>query len=192
MTAELTSLRVGETPSRASRGAVASRRASYEAFVREAEPRLRAALVTIYGTERGRDATAEALAYAWEHWERLATVQNLPGYLFRVAQSKSRRRRTPLLFRRPGSRRPLLRARPAAGVALLSDHQRIAVVLVHGFGYSAIEVGELLGIKPTSVRNHLERGLRRLRRDLGVVLDDIRSRPATSSPGRHGSTRDRS
>ena len=173
MTAELTSLRVRKTSDRASPGAVSPRRASYEAFVREAEPRLRAALVTMYGTERGRDATAEALAYAWEHWERLATVENLPGYLFRVAQSKSRRRRTPVLFVVPEvDDRPFEPGLPQALLSL-SDHQRIAVVLVHGFGYSATEVGQLLGIKPTSVRSHLERGLRRLRRDLGVVLDDL-------------------
>jgi len=43
------------------------RAAEFEGFVRESEPRLRRALVAAYGFEEGRDATAEALAYGWEH-----------------------------------------------------------------------------------------------------------------------------
>lgn len=39
---------------------------SFTVFVKEVEPRLRHALVAVYGQEQGRDATAEALAYAWE------------------------------------------------------------------------------------------------------------------------------
>jgi DNA-directed RNA polymerase specialized sigma24 family protein len=44
----------------------------------------------------------------------------------------------------------------------------VAVVLVHGFGYSLREVAELTGVKVTTVQNHLERGLTRLRAELGV------------------------
>ena len=40
---------------------------AFETFFAETEPRLRRALVAAYGPERGRDAAAEALAYAWEH-----------------------------------------------------------------------------------------------------------------------------
>jgi RNA polymerase sigma factor (sigma-70 family) len=53
----------------------------------------------------------------------------------------------------------------------LSDHQRLCVVLVHGFAWSTTEVAELIGVQPTTVRNHLERGLRRLRKSLGVEND---------------------
>jgi DNA-directed RNA polymerase specialized sigma24 family protein len=168
LTAELTSLHIA-TQDSANRAAVPpQRRASYEAFVREAEPRLRAALVTIYGTENGRDATAEALAYAWEHWERLAGVENRLGYLFRVAQSKSRRRRTPVLFVVPETGDHDFEPGLPKALLALSDQQRVAVVLVHGFGFAVPEVAQLLGIRPTSVRNHVQRGLRRLRRELGV------------------------
>jgi hypothetical protein len=78
---------------------------AFEVFVREAEPRLRRALVAAYGFEEGRDAAAEALA----------------------------------------------------------------VVLVHGYGYTLREVSELAGIRTTTVQNHLERGLARLRASLGVT-----------------------
>ena len=72
--------------------------AEFEAFVRSAEPRLRRALVAAYGFEDGRDAAAEALAYAWEHWERVRDMPNAAGYLFRVAQSRRWRRRVPVLY----------------------------------------------------------------------------------------------
>ena len=53
--------------------------AAFEEFFRETEPKLRRALVAAYGLEEGRDAAAEALAYAWEHWERLRDIANVPG-----------------------------------------------------------------------------------------------------------------
>jgi DNA-directed RNA polymerase specialized sigma24 family protein len=45
-------------------------RAAFERFVKEAGPRLSRALAAAYGFEDGRDATAEALAYAWENWRK--------------------------------------------------------------------------------------------------------------------------
>ena len=59
---------------------------------------------------------------------------------------------------------------PGLGEALgrLTDRQRAAVVLVHGYGWTMREVAELNGSKVTSVQNHLERGLSKLRRALEV------------------------
>jgi DNA-directed RNA polymerase specialized sigma24 family protein len=148
--------------------------ASFESFVGEVEPRLRRALVAMYGIERGREATAEALAYAWEHWERISGYENLAGYLFRVAQSRSRRRKAPVVFAsidRGESERYFEPGLPAA-MAKLSESQRLAVVLVHAFGWRITEVAELTGVKATTVQNHIERGLRRLRKNLGVDEDD--------------------
>jgi DNA-directed RNA polymerase specialized sigma24 family protein len=56
----------------------------FEKFVRDVEPRLRRALVARYGPDRGREATVDALAWAWEHRTQLETVsspvpQPLPG-----------------------------------------------------------------------------------------------------------------
>jgi DNA-directed RNA polymerase specialized sigma24 family protein len=53
----------------------------------------------------------------------------------------------------------------------LSEGQRTAVVLVHGFGWTLREVGELTGVQPTTVQNHLERGLAKLRAALEVTED---------------------
>jgi DNA-directed RNA polymerase specialized sigma24 family protein len=40
--------------------------------------------------------------------------------------------------------------------------------LVHGFEYTHQEVADLLGISRSSVQNHVERGLARLRTELEV------------------------
>jgi DNA-directed RNA polymerase specialized sigma24 family protein len=142
--------------------------AMFEAFVKDVEPRLRRALVAAYGFEDGRDAAAEALAYAWEHWDRLRGMTNAAGYVFRVAQSRRPRSRRPVIFDTAGWTE--LRFEPGlpAALARLTLRQRVAVVLVHGYGYTLREVAELTGIRPTTVQNHAERGLRRLRDALGV------------------------
>jgi RNA polymerase sigma factor (sigma-70 family) len=141
----------------------------FEAFVRATEPRLSRALAAAYGFEDGRDATAEALAYAFEHWDRLQHVANLPGYLFRVGQTRGRRRRQRVLFAVPDSAEHAFEPGLPAALASLTERQRIAVVLVHGYGYTMREVAELTGIRLTTVQNHLNRGLARLRTTLGVT-----------------------
>jgi len=69
---------------------------TFEAFVAEAEPRLRRALIGAVGTDRVGDAVAEALAYAWENWATVSLFDNPVGYLYRVGQSKVRRRKVAL------------------------------------------------------------------------------------------------
>ncbi len=143
---------------------------AFEAFVRDTEPRLRRALVAAYGPEQGRDAAAEALAYAWEHWDRLRYMANAPGYLFRVGQTRGRRlKREPILHETPGWADHRVEPGLPAAMAALSQRQRLAVVLVHGYGYTLREVADLTGIRRTSVQNHAERGLARLRAALGVT-----------------------
>jgi RNA polymerase sigma-70 factor (ECF subfamily) len=139
------------------------------------EQRLRRALVGAYGRDVGREATADALAWAWEHRERLARVDNVAGYLYRVGQTSARRQR-----RRPaaapyggdGERNgPAGDAWVEPGLdralAGLTEHQRVAVVLCHGFAWTHREVAELLGVSPSTVQNHVERGLAKLRAGLG-------------------------
>ena len=140
----------------------------FEDFVRTTEPRLRRALVAAYGGPAGREATAEALAYAWEHWERLADIDNLAGYLYRVGQSRTRWRRAPITFAPAVAYdEPVVEPGLARALASLSVRQRTAVVLVHGFGWTLREVAEHTGIKVTTVQNHLERGLAKLRHQIG-------------------------
>jgi DNA-directed RNA polymerase specialized sigma24 family protein len=147
-------------------GRTAGDRAAFEQFVADAGPRLGRALAALYGFEDGRDATAEALAYAWENWPRLQHIANLPGYLFRVGQTRGRRRRQPVteLFDiGQGGDYSFEPGLPKA-LASLTQHQRVAVVLVHGYGYTLREVADLTGVRRTTVQNHLHRGLSHLRK----------------------------
>jgi DNA-directed RNA polymerase specialized sigma24 family protein len=141
----------------------------FETFFRDTEPRLRPALFAALGAERGREATAEAFAWAWETWPRAQQLENPIGYLFRVGQSKTRRKRFRLMPVVPSHEEPLVE--PGLGGALnqLSDAQRVAVVLVHGFGWTLKEVAELQSVRVTSIQTHVERGLKRLRAALEVT-----------------------
>jgi DNA-directed RNA polymerase specialized sigma24 family protein len=146
-------------------------RVEFEQFMAVTEPRLRVALVAAYGPDRGREAAAEALAYAWEHWERLRLLENIPGYLYRVGQSAARPRRSrPVapLFSPAEQTEPWFEPGLARGLATLTGRQRTAVVLVHGFGWTLREVADVSGLRPTSVQNHLERGMAKLRASLEV------------------------
>lgn len=143
---------------------------TFAEFHNEAEPRLRRALIARYGGEVGREATAEALAYAWERWDRVAAMDNPLGYLYRVGQSRSRRlwpRRS--VFSTPqAATLPWIEPGLPGALDKLSARQRQVVVLVHGFEYTHQEVADLLGISRSSVQNHVERGLAKLRSDLEV------------------------
>jgi hypothetical protein len=61
---------------REARVAQASPEAKFEHFVHDIEPRLRRALVAAYGSQRGREATAEALSWAWENWDPCRDVDD--------------------------------------------------------------------------------------------------------------------
>ncbi len=140
----------------------------FEGFVADAEPKLRRALIAAYGADRGREATAEALAYAWEHWRRVATMDNPLGYLYRVGQSRTRSRRRAPLELAVAPAEPWFEPGLPGAIAELTEAQRVAVVLVHGFGWTHREVAELTGVQPTTVQNHVERGLAHLRASLEV------------------------
>jgi DNA-directed RNA polymerase specialized sigma24 family protein len=143
--------------------------AEFRVFLAETGPRLRRALSSLYGPERGREATAEALAYAWEHWHKVRQLSNPTRYLFRVGQSKTRTRKVRSIFERPEDHDPWHEPALAGLLAELPDRQRMAVVLIHGFGWTLHEVADLAGIKVTSVQNHLERALSKLRSGLEVT-----------------------
>jgi RNA polymerase sigma factor (sigma-70 family) len=148
---------------------------SLDAFVVVARDRLRPALLAWCGPTLGEDALQEAIAYACEHWDRVRRMRNPYGYLYRVGQSAVRRRRElPIGF-------PQVEAvAPASGVdhrlpgALLglSAKQRVAVVLHVGLGWTLDEVAEVMKLSRSSVRNHVQRGMEKLRRSLADAPDD--------------------
>ena len=143
----------------------------FEPFVRAAEPRLARALTSTYGPMVGREATLDALSWAWEHWDQVAGMANPVGYLYRVGQTAARRQLSgvdvglpaPVAVPFDGMEPGLLPA-----LRTLSDQQRAAVLLVHGYAWTLKETADLLGCSVSTVRNHLDRALRRLRTCLEV------------------------
>lgn len=57
----------------------------------DVERRLRQVFVARYGWERGIEVWRDVVTYAWQHRERLSTMANPTGYLYRVGQSAARR-----------------------------------------------------------------------------------------------------
>ncbi len=142
----------------------------FTTFVKSVEPKLSFALGAAYGLEVGREATADALMYAWEHWANLRVMQNPAGYLYRVGQSSARRyrRKSPLFPSVASFELPDVEPGLPAALASLSPGQRTAVVLVVVLEWSEREAAELLGLDRSTIRRHRDRGLAKLRTALEV------------------------
>ncbi len=168
---------------------------TFDDFFTTAEPLLRRALVGGFGPDVGREATSEALTYGWTNWGRVAGLDNPTGYLYRVGERWALRYldQPPRHLQQPrclpdSDTRP--QARPSgagsspvaddagapssiepgltAALETLSLRQRQVVVLVASFGLSHSEAADLLGISRSSIQNHVERGMKKLRTSLGV------------------------
>lgn len=146
----------------------------FEEFFAESERPVRFALSARFGFDVGREATAEAFAYAWENWQRVSVMENPAGYVYRVGQRAAWRmtkRLNPVEFTRPQSDPPLVEPRLSSALSDLSGRQRTAVVLVHGLGWTQQETADLLGLSASTVQKHVERGVEKLRRVLGVEIE---------------------
>ena len=141
-------------------------------FVANTEPRLRPALVAAYGPVDGRAAVVNALSWAWENWDRLRQIENKTGYLFRVAQSSMRptgwRLAAVQSIQGRAVEQPEITPELVPALSRLSLQQRTVVLLVHAYGWSQADVASHLDISPSTVREHMVRGLERLRAELEV------------------------
>jgi len=145
---------------------------SFEVFFKETEPRLRDALSATLGSELGREATADALAFGWEHWGRVSSMENPAGYLYVVGRDRGRKagqRRRITLFPVAESRTPWVEPELVGALAQLPERQRVVVMLVYCFDWTMSETAELLGMAKSTVQTHAERGLSKLRARLGVA-----------------------
>jgi RNA polymerase sigma factor (sigma-70 family) len=136
------------------------------------EPKLRRALTASFGSQLGKEAAADALAYAWEHWGVVSAKDNPLGYVYGVGRNIARRgaRRRPVLLPVDNQRLPRVEPGLPAAIAGLGERQRVVITLVYGYEWSLSEVAELLGTSKSTVQNHAARGLARLRKSLGVEL----------------------
>jgi RNA polymerase sigma factor (sigma-70 family) len=144
---------------------------SFEDFVRVAEPRLQDALGAMFGTAAGRDAAADALAYGWEHWDRVEQMENSVGYLFVVGRDRARQVRTSrrvLLSPVDAVSAPWVEPGLPAALAALPERQRMVVMLLHSFDWTMSEVAGVMGVSKGTVQSYEKRAMKRLRRRLGV------------------------
>ena len=151
--------------------------AGFENFVEDVEQRLRRALVARFGWQLGQDATADALAYGWEHWARVGLMENPAGYLYRVGCSRAlegtRRDEVTEPEGRDSWSDPWCEPSLEPRLAAMPERQRSAVVLIHGYGWRSSEVAEMLGLKRSTVETHLERGMSSLRAHFRVAAADV-------------------
>ncbi len=147
---------------------------AFTEFALVAEPRLRLALGAAFGFDLAQEATADALAFAWEHWDRVVKTANPVGYVFGVGRNRARRnlKRRRVVFLPPvlSSESPWVEPGLPGALGRLSVRQREVIMLLHCFEWTLSEVAELLGLARGTVQIHERRGMAVLRRDLGVKL----------------------
>ena len=146
---------------------------SYTSFVRVQGDRVRLALIASFGPDLGAEATSEAFAYGWQHWDRVSGMENPTGYLYSIGRNwvrrhvRRRRELPPVQHAQGGSELWVEPGLPSA-LGALSSKQRSAVILVHGYGWTLEEASGVLGVGRSTVQKHVNRGLARLRGSLGV------------------------
>jgi RNA polymerase sigma-70 factor (ECF subfamily) len=143
----------------------------FEDWYREAHPRVLASMVLIAGNlDEAREATDEALARAYERWNRVGAMSSPQGWTYRVAVNVLRRRGR----RRGIEQRLLVRRQPVdhqvpapAGeawslVAALPRRQRTAVVLRYAADLPEAEIARIMGIRRSTVAATLTQARQRI------------------------------
>jgi len=141
----------------------------FDQFVASVEGRLRRAFVGAVGVDEAHDATAEALAWAWEHWAEVAAMENPAGYLYRVGRSHVRRRppRRVRYLVQEAHRLPDVEPALPDALRALPERQRTVVWLVYACEWTYGEVSQALAISASAVGTHASRGLAALRTTIG-------------------------
>jgi RNA polymerase sigma factor (sigma-70 family) len=152
-------------------------------FFREEYPGLVRALFVLTGERTEAEELAqEALARAYERWDRVAAMESPGGYVYKTAVNLNRKR-----VRHMSSRLRLLgraappvpadevgehRAELALALQTLSQGQREAFMVVEVLGLSAEEAAPILGVLSSSVRSRVHRARAVLRESLTEEVED--------------------
>ena len=145
----------------------------FEQFFQAEYPGLvRAFFVLTADRSEAEELAQEAMARAFERWDRLRKMESPTAYVYRVGVNLNRHRLRHVAIRarrlrstgHPDSEPPLgVRAEIAEAIASLSKGQREAFLLVEWLGLSAEEAGRILRIEPVSVRSRVHRARSALR-----------------------------
>jgi RNA polymerase sigma-70 factor, ECF subfamily len=136
---------------------------AFEEFYQTERERLfRALLLVTHDSAEAEDLMQEAFVRMWERWDRVGTLDEPVGYLFKTALNlhRSTLRRavvaTKRSFRPPAEHDPFEKVidhdEAVRSLAALTPRQRAAVVVTELLGYSSEEAGTILGIRPGTVR----------------------------------------
>ncbi|MFT5204075.1 MAG: DNA-directed RNA polymerase specialized sigma24 family protein [Candidatus Aldehydirespiratoraceae bacterium] len=140
----------------------------FDDFVKEVEPVLRRALTGCMPRDQVHDGLSEAFAFAWENWDDVAEMEHPVGYLYRVAQSKTRSRKQGFLPWMGDSDIPEVEPELIPALEALPANQKTAVWLVTACGWSQVDAAEAMGVAPSTVSTHVARGLESIRTTLGA------------------------
>jgi len=118
----------------------------------------------------------EAMARAYERWDRIGRMDSPGGYVYRTAVNLNRKRLRHLAVRARRLVTTLPRDDPVGhadvgsdvteAIGSLSRGQREAFMLIEWFGMSSEEAASVLGITPASVRSRVHRARAVLRQRL--------------------------
>jgi RNA polymerase sigma factor (sigma-70 family) len=147
---------------------------SFDEWYRETYPRLATAMLASTGdSDVAADATDEAFARAWLHWNKVQSMHSPAGWTYRVALNVARSRRR----RRRIEEKLLPRlVRPSTTVSAtgevwelvreLPPRQRTAIVLRYVADLSEHQIADAMGVSRGTVSSTLSDA----RRHLGDVL----------------------
>ena len=152
--------------------------ASFEEFAEDHQTRLFGALCVVTGDRfEAEEIAQEAFLRVLERWDRVRGMEAPDAYLFRVAMNvfRTRRRRAAMALRRAvravpppdvfaevDDRETVLR-----GLAEVSADQRAALVVTALYGLSSEEAGQVLDVRPSTVRARASRARTALRLAIG-------------------------
>jgi RNA polymerase sigma-70 factor (ECF subfamily) len=142
---------------------------SFEAFFEDYHADLFGALYLITrDRHEAEEITQDAFLKVLERWDRVSSLADPVGYLYRTAMNlfRKRWRRASFVLRRTVGLSPRddeiavieTRVDVARALASLSPRQRAAVVLMDLLEYSSEDAGQMLAIAPGTVRMHASRG----------------------------------
>jgi RNA polymerase sigma-70 factor, ECF subfamily len=154
-------------------------RARFDTFFEEEHERLFQALYFVTGDRHdAEDLMQDAFLRLWERWDDRGKIEDLTGYLFRVAFNGflMRRRRAAMAIRkvipvkeeRDAFAEAEMRADVRALLFGLTPRQRAALLLVDLLGYPSEQAGRILGVRASTVRALATQGRRALRATTGA------------------------
>lgn len=136
---------------------------SFESFFEEHRSRLFGAMTLVTGNRHeAEEIVQDAFLRLWERWDRVATISDPTGFLFRTAMNvfRNRARRAALALRKGLRRAPDVddlagvedRDEMVRLMRTMTPHQRAALVLTGYLGYSSEEAAKVLGVRASTVR----------------------------------------